>query len=118
MPRQKASTKIRAGKKMGEGTKKIQIQRLEILKMNKYPKEDINAMRETLHESEWEGLKDRDLRLILWEGCVGWENMSDEEVVEQYENIYGETENVEIVICDKALHEGQGHIIARFNDIK
>ena len=44
--------------------------------------------------------------------------MSDEEVVEQYENIYGETENVEIVICDKAMKEGQGHIIARFNDIK
>ena len=85
---------------------------------HQYSKSDVDAMRETLHESEWEGLKDRDLRLILWEGCVGWENMSDEEVVEQYENIYGETENVEIVICDKALHEGQGHIIARFNDIK
>ena len=62
----------------------------------KYPKEDISAMRETLHESEWEGLKDRDLRLMLWEGCVGWENMPDEEVVEHYENIYGETDNVGI----------------------
>jgi len=96
----------------------------------KYPKEDISAMRETLHESEWEGLKDRDLRLILWEGCVGWENMPDKEVVEHYENIYGETDNVEIVqeknlgeqveqiICDKQLNEQQGKIIAKFNDIK
>ena len=91
---------------------------MKILEPKKFSKEDIDGMRETLHESEWEGLKDRDLRLILWEGCVGWENMSDEEVVEQYENIYGETENVEIVICDKAMKEGQGHIIARFNEIK
>ena len=84
----------------------------------KYPEEDISAMRETLHESEWEGLKDRDLRLILWEGCVGWQNMPDEEVVEHYENIYGETDNVEITICDKQFNDQQGHITARFNDIK
>ena len=75
----------------------------------KYPKEDISAMRETLHESEWEGLKDRDLRLILWEGCVGWENMPDEEVVEHYQNIYGESGNYKMI---------QGEIIAKFNDIK
>ena len=98
--------------------------------MNKYPKEDIDAMRETLHESEWEGLKDRDLRMILWEGCIGWENMPEDEVVEHYENIYGETDNVEIVqeknlgeqveqiICDKQLNEQQGKITAKFNDIK
>ena len=81
-------------------------------------------MRETLHESEWEGLKDRDLRLILWEGCVGWENMPDKEVVEHYENIYGETDNVEIVqdkevvICDKNINNQQGEITAKFKDIK
>ena len=115
---------------MGEEPKKIQIQRLEILKMNKYPKEDINAMRETLHMSEWEGLTDRDLLAILWEGCVGWENIPEDEVVEHYENIYGETDNVEIVqeknlgeqveqiICDKQLNEQQGEITAKFNDIK
>jgi hypothetical protein len=91
---------------------------MKTLGPDKFSKEDINGMRETLHESEWEGLKDRDLRLILWEGCVGWENMPDAEVVEHYQNIYGETDNVEIVICDKELHEQQGHIIARFNDIK
>jgi hypothetical protein len=62
-----------------------------------YPKEDIVAMRETLAEAEWEGLKDRDLRLTLWEGCLGWENIPDKEVIEMYENIYGETNNVEII---------------------
>ena len=91
---------------------------MKILEPKKFSKEDINGMRETLHESEWEGLKDRDLRLMLWEGCVGWKNMPDEEVVEHYQNIYGETDNVEIVTCDKELHEQHGHIIARFNDIK
>ena len=88
---------------------------MKILGLDKFSKEDINGMRETLHESEWEGLKDRDLRLILWEGCVGWENMPDEEVVEHYQNIYGETDNVEIVQENNDL---QGHIIARFNDIQ
>jgi len=88
---------------------------MKILGPDKFSKEDINGMRETLHESEWEGLKDRDLRLILWEGCVGWENMPDEEVVEHYQNIYGETDNVEIV---QENNDPQGHIIARFNDIQ
>ena len=82
---------------------------MKILGPDKFSKEDIAGMRETLHESEWEGLKDRDLRLILWEGCVGWENMPDEEVVEHYQNIYGETDNVEMV---------QGEVTAKFNDIK
>ena len=76
---------------------------------HQYSKRDIDGMRETLHESEWEGFKDKDLKMILWEGCVGWKNMPNEEVVEHYENIYGETDNVEIV---------QGEVTAKFNDIK
>ena len=74
-----------------------------------FSKEDIEGMRETLHESEWEGLKDRDLREILWEGCIGWKNIPDAEVVEHYQNIYGESSNYKMV---------QGEIIAKFNDIK
>ena len=110
---------------------------------HKYSKEDIDAMRETLAESEWEGLKDRDLKAILRDGCVGWDNMPDRDVIDIYEpiyypdgksdwsaskdsfeDIYGESDNydlgeqVEQIICDKALNEGQGHITARFNDIK
>ena len=71
--------------------------------------EDIDDMRQTLHASEWEGLRDRDLMGILWEGCVGWKNIPDAEVVEHYQNIYGESSNLEIV---------QGEIVAKFNDIK
>jgi hypothetical protein len=95
-----------------------QISSMKILGPDKFSKEDIDGMRETLHESEWEGLKDRDLKMILWEGCVGWENMPDAEVVEHYQNIYGETDNVELVICDKNINKGQGIIIAKFKDIK
>ena len=95
-----------------------------------YPKSDIDAMRETLHESEWEGMKDRHLKKMLWNGCDGWENVTDSDVIEMYENIYGETDNVEIVqeknlgeqveqiICDKQLNKRQGKITAKFNDIK
>jgi hypothetical protein len=53
--------------------------------MKTYTKEEIDAMRERLAESEWEGLADRDLREVLWDGCVGWKNMSDEEIIESYE---------------------------------
>ena len=100
---------------------------MKILGPKKFSKEDIEGMRETLHESEWEGLKDRDLREILWEGCIGWKNIPDAEVVEHYQNIYGESSNYEmiqgdikkkLVICDKKVKEEQGEIIAKFNDIK
>jgi hypothetical protein len=90
---------------------------MKILGPDKFSKEDIDAMRETLAEAEWEGSKDAYLKEILREGCLGWENMPDAEVVEQYQNIYGETDNVEIV-QDKGLVEQQGEIVAKFNDIK
>jgi len=82
---------------------------MKIKSASNFLKDDIDAMRETLHESEWEGLKDRDLRDILWEGCIGWKNIPDEEVVEHYQNIYGESSNYKMI---------QGEIIAKFNDIK
>ena len=72
-----------------------------------YPKEDVVAMRKTLHEAECNGVMN--LSEVLWEGCVGWGNIPDEDVIEMYENIYGETNNVEIV---------QGEVVAKFNDIK
>ena len=82
---------------------------MKILGPKKFSKEDIEGMRETLHESEWEGLRDRDLREITWDGCIGWKNIPDAEVVEHYQNIYGESGNYKMI---------QGEIIAKFNDIK
>ena len=61
--------------------------------MKEYTKEQISDMREMLADSEWEGLKDRDLREALWEGCVGWKNMPDKECVENWENIWGVLED-------------------------
>jgi hypothetical protein len=91
---------------------------------HQYSKSDVDAMRETLHESEWEGMKDRHLKKMLWEGSDGWENVTDRDVIDMYENIYGETDNVEIVqdkevvICDKNINSQQGEITAKFKDIK
>ena len=80
---------------------------MKILGPDKFSKEDIVAMRKTLHESECFVVMN--LSDILWEGCVGWKNIPDAEVVEHYQNIYGESSNYEMV---------QGEIIAKFNDIK
>ena len=82
---------------------------MKILGPDKFSKEDIDGMRDTLYECEYEALKERDLRMVLWEGCVGWKNIPDKEVVEHYQNIYGESSNYEMV---------QGEIVAKFNDIK
>ena len=54
-----------------------------------YTMEEINSMKEQLAESEWEGLRDRDLKQVLWEGCVGWANMEEEQVVELYNVHFG-----------------------------
>ena len=61
--------------------------------MRTYTEVEINEMREHLAESEWEGLKDKDLKQVLWDGCVGWVNIPDEDVISQYEEIYGEAVN-------------------------
>ena len=52
--------------------------------MKEYTKEQIDEMREHLAESEWEGLKDKDLKQVLWDGCVGWVNISDEDIINHY----------------------------------
>ena len=58
--------------------------------MKTYTTDEVNAMRERLHESEWEGLKDRDLRQILWDGCIGWAQMEDDTVISHYMEHYGD----------------------------
>ena len=100
---------------------------------HKYPKEEVDAMRETLAESEWEGLKDRGLKAILRDGCVGWDNMPDRDVIDIYEPIYypdGKSDwsaskdrsewewSKDREIRDSLDVLEQGDIIAKFNDIK
>ena len=57
--------------------------------MKEYTKEQIDEMREILAESEFEGLRDKDLKQVLWDGCVGWANISDEDVINQYGEVVG-----------------------------
>ncbi len=54
-----------------------------------YTAKEIDSMKEQVSERVWEGLKDKDLRHVLWEGCVGWANMEDEQVVELYDAHFG-----------------------------
>ena len=56
---------------------------------SEYTREEVDAMRERLHESEWEGLTDRDLKQILWNGCIGWEQMEDDTVISHYTEHFG-----------------------------
>ena len=49
-----------------------------------YAKEEISAMRESLHEQEFDLLDLGDLKDVLWDGCTGWKNMTDEQVVEAH----------------------------------
>ena len=82
------SDKNLSEKKNGKSHKKnidIKIGDFEMKAKQDYTMEEIDSMKEQLAESEWEGLKDRDLKQILWEGCVGWANMEDEQVIELYE---------------------------------
>ena len=57
--------------------------------MKEYTKEQIDEMREILAESEFDGLRDKDLKQVLWDGCVGWANISDEDVINQYGEVVG-----------------------------
>jgi hypothetical protein len=54
-----------------------------------YTAKEIGSMKEELAESEWNGLDDKCLRQVLWEGCVGWDNMEDDYVVELYDAHFG-----------------------------
>ena len=64
--------------------------------VKEYTDKEIQAMRERLFESEWEGFFNvngqvmwKDLKQVLWEGCVGMDNIDDHDIIEHYEEIYG-----------------------------
>ena len=47
-------------------------------------------MIDDLAEAEWENLDDKCLRAVLREGCVGWNNMTTEEIVEHHNDTFGD----------------------------
>ena len=62
--------------------------KLPILTVNKIV--TIDEMREQLFELEWEQLRDKDLRMILRDGCVGWDNIDADEIFERWTEIWGD----------------------------
>ena len=50
----------------------------------------ISFMIDALAESEWEGLSDRDLRAVLRDGIIGWNNMEPTDIIDQYMDIWGD----------------------------
>ena len=73
----------------------------------------------------------QDDRGLFWAGMNNMEALEQKvdlgdfgDVIDSHEDIYGESDNydlgeqVEQIVCDKQFNDLQGHIIARFNDIK
>ena len=58
--------------------------------MKEYTKEEINTMKEALSEAEFDVLDLGDLKQILWDGCIGWDKMNDEDVINYYKQLMEE----------------------------
>lgn len=53
-----------------------------------YTKEQLMAMREILWGNEFEILNEDELNQILWDGCVGYNNMPDQQIIDGFEDLY------------------------------
>jgi hypothetical protein len=51
----------------------------------KYTKEQIEEMRQQNADFESDHLDIKDLEQLLMDGCTGWSNMSEEDIVSYYE---------------------------------
>lgn len=57
-----------------------------ITKKENYSSEVIDDMREALCQRELELLTDEsDIWSVLMDGCIGWDNMDDETIIEKFE---------------------------------
>lgn len=56
----------------------------------KYTNYQLETMRNMMAQHEAETISDEDVVQILLEGCIGWQNFTDEEVIEAFEDEYGE----------------------------
>lgn len=55
-----------------------------------YTKEQIMAMREILWGNEFEILNENELNQILWDGCVGYKNMTEQQIIDGFEDYFPE----------------------------
>ena len=58
---------------------------------SEYTREELDAMRERLMESCFEQVDDTDIRDYLMNGLVGFNEISDVDIIERYNEIYGGT---------------------------
>ena len=57
-----------------------------ITKKENYSQEEINEMRGALCQRELEWLTDEsDIWSILMDGCVGWDNVEEETIIQEFE---------------------------------
>lgn len=57
-----------------------------------YTDDQIETMREILWTNEFEMLSERDLMNVLWDGCVGYNNATKQEIIDGFEDYYQEEE--------------------------
>tara|TARA_Y100000310_G_scaffold332330_1_gene407703 strand:- start:369 stop:563 length:195 start_codon:yes stop_codon:yes gene_type:complete len=55
---------------------------------SEYTREEVDAMRERLLESVFEQVGDRDIREMLMDGVMGFNQMLDVDIIERYNEIY------------------------------
>ena len=58
-----------------------------------YTSEQIDDMRHQLCDVEYISLKDEDILEILFNGCQGYISKDDDEIIEQYKELFGEYED-------------------------
>ena len=61
--------------------------------MKEYNKEQMEDMREMLAQRTMEVWSERDIYDAAMDGCIGYANMPDEECIEQYESVWGVSED-------------------------
>ena len=57
---------------------------------SEYTREELDAMRERLMESCFEQVDDTDIRDYLMNGLVGFNEIPDVDIIERYNEIYGD----------------------------
>jgi hypothetical protein len=61
--------------------------------MKEYTKKQVDEMRETLASRSIDYWDEETIHDIAMDGCIGYKNMPDKDVAENWENVYGEWED-------------------------
>ena len=70
----------------------------------KYTKEHLDEMKVKLAELDCEVMDDDAMFKVAFYGNVGWDNMPDGEVIEKFEDKYGDDYYDDVEVVDNWLH--------------